>query len=117
MGVGYGVDSCRHLGDVDFGNDDRDVNRPLLQVAGSLPAETVYTLRLHFASISDASSKENSMDIKAILQALEGAGIQITTQNVAPLVGQLVQLGVAAAEKGISDLSHKAGVQDVTKAQ
>lgn len=57
------------------------------------------------------------MDIKAILSVLEEAGLKITTTNVAPLVGQLVELGVAAAEKGISDLSHKAGVQDVTKAQ
>lgn len=57
------------------------------------------------------------MDIKAILSALEGAGLKLTTQNLAPLIGQLVDLGVAAAEKGISDLSHKAGVQDVTKAQ
>lgn len=57
------------------------------------------------------------MDIKAILSALEEAGLKVTTTNVVPLVSQLVELGVAAAEKGISDLSHKAGVKDVTKAQ
>lgn len=57
------------------------------------------------------------MDIKAVLSALESAGLKITTDNVAPLVGELVNLGMAAAQKGISNLSHKAGVQDVTKAQ
>lgn len=57
------------------------------------------------------------MDIKAILKLLADGGIKITTQNVAPLVSQLVELGVAAAEKGISDLSHKAGVKDVTKVE
>lgn len=57
------------------------------------------------------------MDIKAFLQALEQAGLKITTDKVAPLVGQLINLGLECAQKGESTLSHKAGVQDVTQAQ
>lgn len=55
------------------------------------------------------------MDIKVVLAALEDKGIQLTTQNIVPLVGQLIELGQAAAEKGISNLSKKAGVKDVTQ--
>lgn len=56
-----------------------------------------------------------SVNAKAVLSALESAGLKLTTDNLAPLLGELVNLGVAAAHKGISDLSHKAGVADPTK--
>lgn len=55
------------------------------------------------------------MNAKDLLSAIESAGLKLTTDNLAPLLSELVDLGVAAATKGISDLSKKAGVADVTK--
>lgn len=57
------------------------------------------------------------MDIKAFLKAAEDAGLKLTTENIAPLIGQLATLGLECAKKGVSTLSHKAGVADVTEAQ
>lgn len=103
--------------DHDPGNRCRDILRleGYHEYTGYLPGDTAEQLRLHFDSISEPRQQENSMDIKAVLSALETAGIKITTENVVPLIGQLTELGMAAAEKGISDLSKKAGVKDVTQ--
>lgn len=98
-------------------SSSRDHHRPLLEVAGCLPDDAVATLRSYFATTQVADTRETFMDIKSLLLAAEEAGLKITTENVAPLVGQLINLGIEAAQKGIKDLSHKAGVADVTQGQ
>lgn len=57
------------------------------------------------------------MDVKAFLKAIEDAGLKLATDEVAPLTKQLIDLGLECAKKGVSTLSHKAGVADVTEAQ
>ena len=115
MGVVNGRGYRDYFNDPRFWNNCRDMYRPFYEVAGALPDDTTEQLRLHFDSISESKQQENSMDIKVVLAALEDKGIQLTTQNIVPLVGQLIELGQAAAEKGISNLSKKAGVKDVTQ--
>lgn len=84
-----------------------------------LPADTIAELKIRFQSQAEADLTKDSImaDAKSVLAALEAAGLKLTTDNLAPLVGELINLGVSAAQKGISDLSKKAGVADPTQAQ